>query len=182
MPHKRDDEIESKLEQLELALHQEELKQDEVAREEERTEARKSGANKHVATDDGEELRADLYMIGGLVALAVGVLMVFSNIRIGTGALAWLGFGAGGGGFVFLPLLIGIGMIFYNSKWRAGYLVTGLGLALVIFTILSQLVITFPMVSAISFILMFVPLAAGVALMLKGVGIRKQLKLNKDHD
>lgn len=177
MPKKRDDDIEDKLEKLELAI-QEELREEELARQEERRELSKSKKGE-VATTDGE-LAADLYSIGGLVALGVGLLMVFSNMRIGTGALAWFGWGSAGGGFVFLPLLVGIGMLFYNSKWRAAYIVCAIGVALIIFTILSQLVITFPFVSAISFILMFLPLAAGIGLLLKGAGMRKQLK--KDND
>jgi hypothetical protein len=177
MAKKRDDDIEQKLEKLELAI-QDELREEELSRQEERRDVAKAEKD-DVATTDGE-LAADLYCIGGLVALAVGMLMVFSHMRIGTGALAWFGWGSAGGGFVFLPLLVGIGMIFYNSKWRAGYIVCGVGVALIMFTILSQLVITFPFVSAISFILMFLPLAAGIGLMLKGVGMRKQLK--KDND
>lgn len=174
MPKKRDDEIESKLEKLELALHEEELKEEELARKEKGKDP--AGVKREDGAVDDGDIKSDLYMIGGLVCLAVGILMVFSNIKIGTGTMSWFGMGAGGAGFMFLPLLIGIGMLVYNSKWRAGWIVLALGFALIIFSILAQLTIWFPFVSAITFILMFVPLAAGVALMVKGVQLRKESK------
>lgn len=180
MPKNRDDDIEAKLERLELALSEEQLKEEaELTRQEKKRDLDRREGKAEVATTDGE-LRSDLFMIGGLVSLAIGLLMVFSNIKIGTGALTWFGFGAAGAGFVFLPLLVGIGMLFYNSKWRAAYIVLGLGLVLITVTLLSQLVITFPFVNAISFLLMFIPIAAGIALMMRGAGMRKRLK--KDND
>ena len=66
--------------------------------------------------------------------------------------------------------MIGLGMIFYNSRSKWGWCLTVLGCAVTILATLATLTITFPGVTMMQIIIMFLPFAIGGALLVKGMG------------
>src|SRR5438045_1619457 len=106
----KQDEIQKKLIELELAID----KQDEAAK----TPAKEGAKAEIVSLSSVEEKKkleglqtsADLHMFGGIALLVTGILMVFTHVQVGTGALAFFGFGTHFG-IVILPMLVGIGML-----------------------------------------------------------------------
>jgi hypothetical protein len=77
--------------------------------------------------------------------------------------------------------LIGIGWLFYDPKSTPAKLITGGTCALMVLSILSSLIMVFPMLSVLQTIMMLLPIALGGAMLLKGVGGPKavQAKLKK---
>ena len=123
-------------------------------------------------------LKSDFQLFSGIVLLLIGLLMLFQHVRVGTGALAFLGLGSGGFGFVLLPLLVGIGWIFYNPKNKIAWFVTAFALVLIFFSILSSLIMYFPTMSLMSTLIMLLPLSFGVVMILKGLGGPKAIAQN----
>lgn len=125
--------------------------------------------------DEKQSMKSDMQMLAGCSLIGVGVLMVLNHIKIGTGVMSMLGFGGGGAGFLILPIIIGIGVMFYDYKNKWGWLLTGGGFVVLLFVLLSQLTMYFAHISMLGFILMFLPLAIGGAMLAKGMKIRNQL-------
>jgi hypothetical protein len=160
---KPEDELEAKLNELELSLQQAESAQ--VA---------KPNGSTEVAKTDKEEVKSDLNLVIGLGLILTGIFLIFNHVKVGMSFFSWFGFGQQGFGLIFVPLLIGICLIFYNYNWRAGWILTAASCALIFFAILSQLIMSFPTTSILGLIIMFLPLVAGIALTLKGLTGRKQ--------
>jgi len=180
MGKKAEDEIQKKLVELELSIKEEEAKRDQVARREGSTGLTTSANADHVTArniekNEDAELSADLCSLGGLALLGLSVLMLFSHIKVGTGFFNFLGMG-GLRGFILVPLFIGIGMLVYNYKSRVAQAVTLGSVVIILFAILNQLILTFPMVSMLELLVMVVPLTAGIALMAKASAKRKALQ------
>ena len=70
-------------------------------------------------------------------------------------------------GLVALPLLIGIGMLFYNHRGSWWKVVTALGVIFILLAVVLSLRITVSRVSLFDFILMFGFTASGVGLLLR---------------
>ena len=70
-------------------------------------------------------------------------------------------------GLVILPLLIGIGMLFYNHKGKAWKIVTGLGVLFILLAVIMSIQITVRRISLFDFILMFGSTVAGIGLLLR---------------
>lgn len=108
----------------------------------------------------------------GLVMLAVGLFMIFQNITVSS---SW---GMGGyfyhignfgisNGMIMLPIIIGIGMLFFMRKRIFGWIVLAIGVAFVLFTVLATTHITWRTTSAYVFVIMFGMTAAGAGLVLR---------------
>ena len=108
----------------------------------------------------------------GLVMLAVGLFMIFQNITVSS---SW---GRGGyfyhignfgisNGMIMLPIIIGIGMLFFMRKRIFGWIVLAIGVAFVLFTVLATTHITWRTPSAYVFVIMFGMTAAGAGLVLR---------------
>ncbi|MBY0357831.1 MAG: hypothetical protein K2W82_07500 [Candidatus Obscuribacterales bacterium] len=165
-------EITNKLQELEASLSQE-RKLPPLATDQARTELLGCA----LASDqDKLLLKSDLQCLFGLMLISVGVLMVFNHARVGSGMMTIFGFNSSGAGLPLLILLCGLGFIFYDYKNRIGWLLSVIGIALVLFILLSQLVIYFPHLTLLGFIFMFLPLAAGIAITAKGIRLRKQIE------
>lgn len=164
---RQDDEIQRKLNELEASL-------DYATNEEEPSTVLKVPTDSQVTTTSGIASELNIFM--GLGLLLTSVLMLFHHVKVGTGWLSWFGFGGQGFGFVIIPLLIGLSIIFYNHKSKAGWVITAASCALIFFAVLSQLVMTFPTTSLLGLIIMFLPLALGIAMLMKGLSGQKNDK------
>ncbi|MGL5677167.1 MAG: hypothetical protein ACRDDX_12180 [Cellulosilyticaceae bacterium] len=72
-------------------------------------------------------------------------------------------------GLVTVPLLVGIGILFYNSDSFLGKFVVFLGVAIILLTIIMSVRIVFRSTSLYNYILMFGSVLAGLGLMTKGL-------------
>lgn len=110
----------------------------------------------------------------GLILFCAGVFLVFQNTTI---SMAWYVWSIGSMGLsqgaVIIPLLIGIGLLFYNSKSIVSWLVFILGIVFVLITIIMSVRIHFNSISLFSYVLMFGIILAGAGLLLKSLFIKK---------
>ena len=121
------------------------------------------------ANPDGVS-RSDGAFFGGMALIFVGLVMVFQHVKVSSGLLAMLGMGSGGFALLFLPLMVGIGMMFYNPKGKWGWIMTSLSCVFLILSFLATLSVQFPALTMLQMIIMFLPFAIGGALLVKGLG------------
>ena len=113
----------------------------------------------------------------GLTLTALGLYLLFDSVHVvsgGTGIVSqWL-MGSSGGwettsrGVIFVPLLLGVGLLFYDAKTRIGWGLLWVGLAAIIVEILSRLQFMFSMKTS-HLLLILGMTAAGLGLMLRGL-------------
>src|SRR5512136_658596 len=77
----------------------------------------------------------------GLVLAAVGGYLLLNQVQVTTSF--WHFWGGNAFGLTLLPLLIGIGILFYNSRSVAGWLLAVIGLAIILAGILMNMDIYF---------------------------------------
>ena len=162
---KPDDEIKEKLAELEADL--------EVAPQVPAARGKTSAVTTSSKPSAEEDIASDLNLCVGFGLLLLGCFLVLNHVQVGSGFMAWFGFHAAGFGLTIIPLMLGIGILLYDYKNRLGWIVTIASLALIFFAVLSQLVMTFPSISLLGLVIMFLPFAAGGALIARGFKIRR---------
>jgi hypothetical protein len=106
----------------------------------------------------------------GLWAFLGSVQVVTSPFGMVSGVLSHGMFGGGGAamstGMVFAPIFIGLVLLFYDARWKAGWALFYIGLALIVIEVLSR--IQFLMnVRSSHLLLMLGMVAAGIGMMLR---------------
>lgn len=110
----------------------------------------------------------------GIVLVALGVFLVFQNTDVVANWYSWrIGSWGVPSGVVVVPLLIGIGILFYNYKSIIGWIVAAIGAAFLIVTLILSVRIVFQRTSLFTYILMFGCIASGCGLMLRALFHRK---------
>jgi len=132
--------------------------------------------------------RSDGYYFGGVGLLVLGLFLVFTHVRVGNGFLAMMMGGGSGLVFFLLPLLIGISMMVYNGHSKWGRIITALSCVMLLMAILFTLTFSFPSLTLMQTIMMFLPFAIGGAFVVKGMGgpegVKNAIKdsfAHKDH-
>ncbi len=110
----------------------------------------------------------------GFALFAGGIFMVTQNTVLYSGFTLGnlLGF-TPPFGVVLLPLLIGIGVLCYNEKSPAGWLLSVFGLGIIILGILMGLRISFMPITLFQGILMFGMIFGGAGLMARAINNRR---------
>lgn len=107
-----------------------------------------------------------LFLFGLALAIAGGYL-ILEQVNVTSGYWRW--WGDNTFGFTLLPLVIGIGLLFFNGKSIVGWILAG-GAAVVIFVgILTNLQIYFRQTSLFNVIIMLVLFAGGLGLMARAL-------------
>ena len=115
--------------------------------------------------------KSDLHYFGGIALILFGLFLLLQHVKLTSGYVSWWGVTPGSSiGFLMVPLLIGIGWIFYNSRSIWGWLTMVVSLAVIVFTVISGLRMYFVPLSMLNVIFMLIPLAVGVAYVIKGMG------------
>src|SRR5262245_65654567 len=96
----------------------------------------------------------------GLVMAVVGVYLLLNQVQVTTSF--WTFGRYGGFGPTLLPLLVGVGFLFYNGKSVIGWLLTGLGLAIILAGIVMNLDIYFRQTTLFNTIVMLALLFGGL--------------------
>jgi hypothetical protein len=103
----------------------------------------------------------------GLVMAVVGVYLLLNQVQVTT---SFWNFGRFGGfGPTLLPLLVGVAFLFYNGKSVVGWLLTGLGLAIILAGILMNLDIYFRQTTLFNTIVMLGLLFGGLGLIARSL-------------
>jgi hypothetical protein len=108
-------------------------------------------------------------VLGGLAMIAAGVYLVFSHVVVHTSFWHFLGTPGQSFGLTLLPLLVGVGALFFNGSSVLGWILLVGGVLLILTGILMNLDIYFRPTSLWNTILMFGLIAGGVGLFAKGL-------------
>jgi hypothetical protein len=103
----------------------------------------------------------------GLLMAVGGAYLLTSQVSVSSGFWGW--FGPQTFGLTLLPLVIGIGLLFFDGRNRAGWLLTAAGAAIIFLGILMNLRIYFEPTSLFNTLLMLVLLAGGLGLVARSL-------------
>ena len=118
----------------------------------------------------------DLKYFGGMGLVMLGLFLLFQHVKLTTGFWFWGLSPTHGFGLMLIPLLFGIGWIFYNAKSIWGWAITIITVITMVFAVLSSLSIRFDQMSLLGVIMILLPFALGFALILQGIGGPKGLE------
>jgi hypothetical protein len=103
----------------------------------------------------------------GLTMAVVGVYLLLNQVQVTT---SFWSFGRYGGfGPTLLPLLVGVGFLFYNGKSIIGWLCTALGLAIILAGVLTNMDIYFRQTTLFNTIVMLGLLFGGLGLIARSL-------------
>ena len=98
----------------------------------------------------------------GLIMAGVGAYLLLSQVEVTTSW--WHFWGVNSFGLSLLPMLVGVGILFFNGKSLAGWILTVLGFAIIVAGILMNMDIYFRSTSLYNTLVMLVLLAGGLGL------------------
>ena len=107
----------------------------------------------------------------GLVMIVVGGYLLLNQVQV-TGGYWYFGWAGSYGrsfGITLIPLLFGIGMLFYDGHSFAGRFLTGFGALVILAGILANLDIHFRQTSLFALLVMLVLLVGGIGLVVRAV-------------
>lgn len=109
----------------------------------------------------------------GLVMTIAGGFLFMNHVRVGTrhlwffGRYNWGPFNSWG--IILIPLLFGIGFLFFNAKSIIGWILTGAGALIIFLSIITSINFRFPQTSLFNLIIMLVLLVGGIGVMLRSL-------------
>jgi hypothetical protein len=111
---------------------------------------------------------------GGLGSFFVGLALTVAGgylllTRVTVMSSPWLFFGYNAFGLSLVPLLIGIGILFFNGRAPLGWILTGAGALIILAGIISRLNIFFRPTSLFDTLLILGMLAAGLGLIARSL-------------
>jgi hypothetical protein len=106
------------------------------------------------------------FLAGAAMVIAGGYLLM---TRVSVVSGGWLFYGYDAFGLSLVPLLVGIGLLFYNGRSLAGWALTGAGTIIIFAGIISHLQIYFQRTSLFDTLLMLGMLAGGIGLVVRSL-------------
>jgi hypothetical protein len=107
-----------------------------------------------------------MFLFGLALAVAGGYL-ILSNTQVTSRYWGW--WGPNTFGLTLIPFIIGIGLLFFNSKSIIGWLLAGGGAVIIFIGIIANLEIYFNQTSLFNVILMLILFAGGLGLMARAL-------------
>src|SRR4051812_22970095 len=104
----------------------------------------------------------------GLILAGIGGYLLFNQVQVHTSFWRFGGM-ANSFGISLIPLLLGVGMLFFNGKSKLGWVLTVGGFLFIIVGILANMDIYFQRTSLFNTLVMLVLLAGGLGLILKSL-------------
>jgi hypothetical protein len=120
----------------------------------------------HKFSPGGTEGGMGLFLFGLALAIAGGYL-IMNQVQVTSGYWAW--WGTNTFGLTLIPLVIGIGLLFFNGRSVAGWLLAGGGAIIVFVGILANLQIYWRQTSLFILILMLTMFVGGLGLMFRSL-------------
>jgi len=106
------------------------------------------------------------FFVGLLMAVG-GAYLLTSQVSVSSGFWSW--FGPHTFGLTLLPLVVGIGLLFFDGRSRLGWLLTAAGAVIIFLGILMNLRIYFEPTSLYNTLIMLVLLAGGLGLVARSL-------------
>ena len=106
----------------------------------------------------------------GLGMAVAGAYLLTSHVTVTSGW--WTVWGYNAFGLSLLPLIAGIGLLFFNGRSIAGWLLLFAGVVIIFVGIITNLQIYFQQTSLFNTILMLVLLAGGIGLIVRSLSAR----------
>ena len=103
----------------------------------------------------------------GLVMTGAGAYLILNQVQVTTSG--WHLWGVNAFGLSLVPLLVGIGMLFYNGKSLPGWMLTAVGAAIILAGILMNMEIYFRATSLYNTLMMLALLAGGLGLIARSI-------------
>ena len=103
----------------------------------------------------------------GVALAAAGAFLLTQRVVVTTSG--WRLWGYSGFGLSLIPLMLGIGMLFYDGRSLVGKLLAFVGVVLIFAGVIMNLDVYFQSTSLFAFGMMIVMLAGGVGLILRSV-------------
>ncbi|HST51923.1 MAG TPA: hypothetical protein VLJ61_07925 [Pyrinomonadaceae bacterium] len=103
----------------------------------------------------------------GLAMAVAGAYLLTQHVTVTSGF--WTLWGYNTFGLSLLPLIAGVGLLFYNGRSIAGWLLTFAGLVIIFTGVLMNLQIYFQQTSLFNTIIMLVLLAGGIGLVARSL-------------
>ncbi|MFL6213246.1 MAG: hypothetical protein ACJ74J_05050 [Blastocatellia bacterium] len=107
-----------------------------------------------------------LFLFGLALAIAGGYL-IMEQVQVSSGYWQW--WGSNTFGLTLLPLIIGIGLLFFNGRSIAGWLLAGGGAVIIFVGIISNLRMDYRATSLFNTILMLTLFVGGLGLMARAL-------------
>jgi hypothetical protein len=109
----------------------------------------------------------------GLTMTIAGGFLFMNHVKVGTRTLWFFGrYNLGplnSWGIVLIPLLFGIGFLFFNAKSVIGWILTGAGALMIFLSIITSISFHFPDTSLFNLIIMLVLLIGGIGLIIRSL-------------
>lgn len=102
------------------------------------------------------------------LALAIGGGYLFMN-QVTVTSSFWTLWGYNAFGLTLLPLLIGIGLLFFNGRSKAGWLLTFGGAVIIVIGIIANLTVYWQSTSLFNTLIIFTLLASGLGLVARSL-------------
>jgi hypothetical protein len=106
------------------------------------------------------------FFVGLVMAVAGGYLLT-NQVTVTSGFAAW--FGPHTFGLSLLPLIVGVGVLFFDGKSVLGWLLTGAGALFIFLGVLMNLRVYFEPTSLFNTVIMIVLLAGGLGLVARSL-------------
>jgi len=103
----------------------------------------------------------------GLVLAVAGGYLILQQVNVTSGYWGWLG--PNTFGLTLIPLILGIALLFFNSRSLAGWVLAGLGVVIIFVGILANLQIYFRTTSLFNLLIMLILFAGGLGLMARSL-------------
>lgn len=104
---------------------------------------------------------------GGAAMVVAGGYLLLTRVTVTSGG--WYFYGYNAFGLSLFPLLIGIGMLFFNGRSVPGWVLTVAGALIIVVGIISHLSIYFQSSSLFDTLVMLILIAGGVGLVARGL-------------
>ncbi len=109
------------------------------------------------------------WFLVGLGMLAVGVYLLLNQVTVHGGYWSFWGGHGTSFGMTLIPLLLGVGLLFFDGKSKLGWLVAGLGLLIIIAGIIASLRIHFRSATLWDTLIILVLIAGGLGTMARSL-------------
>lgn len=119
----------------------------------------------------------------GLGLFAAGIYLLFNQVDVHGGYFHWGSWNSDRSfGLTILPMLIGLGLLFWNGSSVAGWLLTGGGLLFIVVGIVSNMQIHFRRTTLWNTLLILVLIVAGLGLVVRSLRPMKRDRADDDDD
>lgn len=107
--------------------------------------------------------------IMGVIMTCIGGYMLLNQVTVHGGFWSFMGTGGNTFGVSLVPVLLGIGMLFYNGKSVGGWLLLACGSLFILAGIIVNMQIHFQRTSLFNALVMLVTLVGGLGLILRSL-------------